>query len=81
MSTTEEEMVVTPWEVSGKIDYDKLIREFGTQPITPELLQKIRNLTGELHAQLARRIFFSHRDLDWILQRYEAGEARPDPLQ
>jgi len=67
-------MVVTPWEVTGKIDYDKLIREFGTQPLTPEILDTIRKHTGELHPQLARRIFFSHRDLDWILQRYEAGE-------
>ncbi len=69
-----EEMVVTPWEVSGKIDYDKLVREFGTQPITPEIIDRIRKHTGDLHPQLARRIFFSHRDLDWILQRYEAGE-------
>jgi tryptophanyl-tRNA synthetase len=67
-------MVVTPWEVSGKIDYDKLVREFGTQPITPELLERIQKHTGTLHPQLQRRIFFSHRDLDWILQRYEAGE-------
>jgi tryptophanyl-tRNA synthetase len=37
-------------------------------------LERIRKHTGTLHAQLQRRIFFSHRDLDWILQRYEAGE-------
>jgi len=74
VSVNNEEMVVTPWEVAGKIDYDKLIREFGTQPLTPEILDRIRKHTGELHPQLARRIFFSHRDLDWILQRYEAGE-------
>jgi len=67
-------MVVTPWEVRGKIDYDKLTKEFGTQPITPELLEQIRKHTGQLHPQLERRIFFSHRDLDWILQRYEMGE-------
>jgi tryptophanyl-tRNA synthetase len=74
LAANKEEMVVTPWEVTGKIDYDKLIREFGTQPLTPEILDKISKHTGELHSQLARRIFFSHRDLDWILQRYEAGE-------
>jgi tryptophanyl-tRNA synthetase len=74
MSVNNEEMIVTPWEVRGKIDYDKLIREFGTQPITPELLDRIRKHTGTLHPQLERRIFFSHRDLDWIIQRYEAGE-------
>jgi len=73
-NNNSEEMVVTPWEVSGKIDYDRLIQEFGTQPLTPEILERIQKLTGDLHPQLRRRIFFSHRDLDWILQRYEAGE-------
>ena len=74
MSANNEEMVVTPWEVSGKIDYDKLIKEFGTQPLTPEILQLVQEMAGELHPQLQRRIFFSHRDFDWILQRYRAGE-------
>ena len=73
-TNNNEEMIVTPWEVSGKIDYDKLVRDFGTQPITPEILERIKEHTGELHAQLERRIFFSHRDFDWLLQRYEAGE-------
>ena len=69
----DEEMIVTPWKVSGRIDYRKLIEEFGTQPITDSLLERIRKHTGELHLQLRRRIFFSHRDLDWILDMYEAG--------
>jgi tryptophanyl-tRNA synthetase len=42
--------------------------------LTPELLERVRKLTGTLHPQLERRIFFSHRDFDWILQRYEEGE-------
>jgi tryptophanyl-tRNA synthetase len=74
MATNNEEMIVTPWEVSGKIDYDKLIREFGTQPLTAEILDRMERLTGSLHPQLLRRIFFSHRDLDWILQKYENAE-------
>jgi tryptophanyl-tRNA synthetase len=74
LSANNEEMVVTPWEVSGKIDYDRLIREFGTQPISIEILERIQKHTGTLHPQLQRRIFFSHRDLDWILQKYENGE-------
>ncbi|MEM2106140.1 MAG: tryptophan--tRNA ligase [Candidatus Bathyarchaeia archaeon] len=67
------EMVVTPWEVRGKVDYERLIREFGTQPLTDELLQKIAKHTGELHLQLRRRLFFSHRDLDTVLDLYERG--------
>jgi len=74
MTDEEEEMVVTPWEVSGKIDYEKLIQQFGTQPITDELLERLKKHTGKLHLQLQRKLFFSHRDLDWILDRYEAGQ-------
>jgi len=70
----EEEMIVTPWEVSGKIDYNKLIQQFGTQPLTEELLERLKKHTGKLHIQLQRKLFFSHRDLDWILDQYEAGQ-------
>jgi tryptophanyl-tRNA synthetase len=69
-----ENMIVTPWVVSGEIDYDKLIQQFGTEPITETLLNRIRKHTGDLHLQLRRRIFFSHRDLNWILDMYEKGE-------
>ncbi|MEM3730459.1 MAG: tryptophan--tRNA ligase [Candidatus Bathyarchaeia archaeon] len=67
------EMVVTPWEVRGKVDYERLIREFGTQPITEELLKRIAKYTGELHLQLRRNLFFSHRDLDVVLDLYDKG--------
>jgi len=69
----KNEMVVTPWEVRGKVDYERLIREFGTQPLTDELLQKIAKYTGKLHLQLQRKLFFSHRDLDTVLDLYEKG--------
>jgi len=73
--TDEEknEMVVTPWEVRGKVDYERLIREFGTQPLTEELRQKIAKYTDEFHLQLRRKLFFSHRDLDVVLDLYEKG--------
>ena len=74
MSNNEEEMVVTPWTVSGKIDYSRLIEEFGTQPLTEDLLKRIEKHAGELHLQLRRGLFFSHRDLDWIFDLYEAGK-------
>jgi tryptophanyl-tRNA synthetase len=67
------EMVVTPWEVKGKVDYERLIREFGTQPLTTELLGKVEKHTGKLHLQLERKIFFSHRDLDTVLDLYDKG--------
>src|SRR5665647_2964299 len=69
----KNEMVVTPWEVKGKVDYERLIREFGTQPLTDELLAKVAKYTDKLHLQIERRIFFSHRDLDTVLNLYEQG--------
>lgn len=70
----KEDFVVTPWEVRGDIDYDKLIEQFGTKKITPQLLKRIEKHTGELHFMLRRKIFFSHRDFDWILDNYEKGQ-------
>jgi tryptophanyl-tRNA synthetase len=69
----KNEMVVTPWEVRGKVDYERLIREFGTQPLTEELLRRLEKHVGELHLQLRRELFFSHRDLDTVLDLYEKG--------
>jgi tryptophanyl-tRNA synthetase len=64
-------MIVTPWEVRGRVDYERLVREFGTQPLTEELLKRLDEYTGERHLQLRRQLFFSHRDLDTILDLYE----------
>ena len=69
-----EKFTVTPWEVKGKVDYDKLIKKFGTEPITKELLKRIEKHTGKLHFMLRREIFFSHRDFDWLLEKYEKGD-------
>ncbi len=71
---SNEEMIVTPWEVVGKIDYKKLIEKFGTKPLSGKLLRKIEKHAGKLHMQLRREVFFSHRDLDWLLDKYENGE-------
>ncbi|BCU70757.1 tryptophan--tRNA ligase [Stygiolobus caldivivus] len=67
---------VTPWEVKGKVDYDKLIVQFGTQKLTEELKEKTRRLINdELHVMLRRNVFFSHRDYDLILKDYEEGKG------
>ena len=70
----EEEMIVTPWEVRGKVDYKKLIQQFGTQPLTDKLLKRLQKHVGKFHPQLRRKLFFSHRDLDTVLDLYEKGE-------
>jgi len=64
---------VTPWKVSGDVDYTKLIEQFGTSPMTQSLLDRLERHAGRLHLQLRRGIFFSHRDLDWWLDTYEKG--------
>jgi len=65
--------IVTPWEVSGDVDYKKLVAEFGLKEIDDALLKRIENSAGELHYFLKRKIFFAHRDLNWILDEYEKG--------
>jgi tryptophanyl-tRNA synthetase len=67
------DFVVTPWEVRGEVDYDKLIKDFGVDRITPQLLKRIEKHTGDLHSLLSRGLFFAHRDLGWILDEYEKG--------
>ncbi len=71
------DIIVTPWEVLGNLEdkaYIKLIEKFGTQSISLELLEKIKKLTGEIHPLIKSQYFFSHRDLDWLLTKYENGE-------
>ncbi|MFW9868476.1 MAG: tryptophan--tRNA ligase [Candidatus Thorarchaeota archaeon] len=69
----DKDFIVTPWKVEGKIDYDRLIEEFGTERITKELRNRIFKITKEKHFMLERELFFSHRDLGWILDEYEKG--------
>ncbi len=69
-----DEFIVTPWHVEGDIDYDKLIKQFGTEKITNMILKKIEKATGEIHFMLRRGVFFSHRDLGRLLDEYEKGK-------
>jgi len=69
----KETMKVTPWEVSGNIDYDKLIKEFGVSKIDNKLLERIEKITGKPHFMLRRGVFFANRDMNWILDEYKKG--------
>ncbi len=73
MTNDDDEMVVTPWETKGKIDYDRLIEIFGTTRISPELKERIYKAAGEKHFLLERELIYAHRDMDWILDEYEKG--------
>lgn len=74
-----EETIVTPWDVSGNVDYEKLIQDFGVTPIDNELLAKLKKYAkakgfDDVHYMLRRKIFFSHRDLKYIIEQYEKGQ-------
>jgi tryptophanyl-tRNA synthetase len=72
----EDNFKVTPWEVTGKVDYERLIQQFGTQKISNEILNDISTISkGKMHVMLRRNIFFSHRDLDLILKDYREGKG------
>ena len=66
-------MKITPWEVSGKIDYNKLIDEFGVRKIDENMLNEIKKHTKEIHFMLKRKVFFAYRDLKWLLDEYKKG--------
>ncbi|KAK1421050.1 hypothetical protein QVD17_23113 [Tagetes erecta] len=77
--TEQEEaaQVVNPWEVSskGKIDYDKLIDQFGCQRLDQSFVDRVHRLTSRPpHIFLRRNVFFAHRDFNEILDAYERGE-------
>jgi tryptophanyl-tRNA synthetase len=73
---TKDEFSVTPYEIKGRIDYQRLKERFGTQDLTPELLHRIRaRAGGELHPLLARGVYFSHRDLGWALDQDASGHG------
>ncbi len=68
-----EEFKVTPYDVEGKVDYQRLVDKFGISPIDVKLKERIRKLAGEDNYMISRQIFFAQRDLNWLLDEYEKG--------
>ncbi|XP_071505204.1 tryptophan--tRNA ligase, cytoplasmic-like [Diadema antillarum] len=73
----DDGQIVDPWTVSTTsdkgVDYDKLIKRFGSTKIDQALLDRFEKITGHKpHRFLRRGIFFSQRDVHQILTRYEA---------
>lgn len=68
----KKEFEVTPYEVSGEVDYDKLIKKFGTQKITEAIYTKLK----KSHPLIYRGLYFSHRELDiWLKDAEEKNEV------
>lgn len=69
MNMTEENFKVTPWEIEGKVDYQKLIKQFGTTPVDKNVIDKLKNKTKskQLSPFFIREFIYSHRDFDKII--------------
>ncbi|KAM7442403.1 Tryptophan--tRNA ligase [Porites harrisoni] len=75
----EVEQIVTMEKVVAAdnkgIDYDKLIYQFGCSKLDQRHKERIEQLTGKPpHHLLRRGVFFSHRDLDFVLDMYSKGK-------
>lgn len=68
-----DKFVLTPWESKGDIDYAHLTTQFGTQTLTDALKDRLYKMAGQSHYMVRRGIFFSHRDLDVILDSQQSG--------
>lgn len=70
-----KEQKVTPWDVEGKVDYDKLIKEFGVQKITENQKKYLEELSNKkkipLHIFLKRDLFFAQMDLDKVIEAHK----------
>ena len=58
----KENFSVTPWEVKGDVDYDKLIKEFGLSP-----LKELPPVFNE-NVLFKRKVVFAHRDIQRVLE-------------
>jgi tryptophanyl-tRNA synthetase len=70
-----QDFTVTPWEVSGSIDYDRLVRQFGTTRIDAALKGRMGKECGGLHQMLRRDFVFSHRDMNLVLDDHDKGKG------
>lgn len=57
-----KKQIFNPWEIKGKINYNKLIKEFGISPLNqlPEVFNE--------ELLFRRKIIFAHRDIQRILE-------------
>ncbi|MEM0480744.1 MAG: tryptophan--tRNA ligase [Candidatus Aenigmatarchaeota archaeon] len=75
MHKLQDNFKVTPWEVEGRVDYNRLIEVFGLKPITEEIKEKLKSFTKDLHVLIRRNHFFAHRDFDLLLEEIEKGKS------
>lgn len=79
LNNESKEDLVTPWDVEGAddtgIDYEKLIKRFGSSKVDSEVIAKLEKVAGQpVHHLIRRGMFFSHRDLYTLLNLREQGK-------
>jgi tryptophanyl-tRNA synthetase len=75
------EQEINPWDVQAatdeqgnilEFDYEAISKKWATKLIDAELLARFERVTGHKpHRWLRRGLFFSHRDLELVLDTYE----------
>ena len=71
----DEQFVVNEQGVSGKVDYQKLCKQFGCDLLTDDMIAKMEKLTGKrVHPMIRRKLYYAHRDFDKILDCYAKGK-------
>lgn len=74
---SKKEQIVDPWTVESDdaIDYERLIVQFGSSHLTQDLITRMEGLIKRrAHRFLRRGLYFSHRDLNHMLNLYESGQ-------
>ncbi len=66
------DFTVTPYDVRGTIDYEKLLEQFGADQLTDE---QINRFPSPVHPLLRRRQFYAHRDIDRFCDAIEAKQT------
>jgi tryptophanyl-tRNA synthetase len=65
---TDDDFTVTPYDVSGTVDYDRLLERFGADRLTDEQVVRFPD-----HPMLRRRVYYAGRSVDRFLDAAEAG--------
>ncbi|WP_394741001.1 tryptophan--tRNA ligase [Natronococcus roseus] len=68
-TTDTDDFTVTPYAVSGNVDYEKLLERFGADPLTDAYIERLPD-----HPAIRRRTFYAGRDVDRYLEAAEAGD-------
>lgn len=66
----EKKNTVTPWEVTGTVDYTKLVKEFGVDTLDATIMAKQKDAP----ALLRRGLYFAHREFPQFIAEAEQGK-------